>query len=226
MSALDALRSLARGERPNGELLPPCRLEAFGSEFYGEEAIVQNFRQAPLNISEHSTVVEAPGHLAIFEGETVLVADVFDDAMSRLWRLGPGQPMETEPALGVPFDTDLMQSRGDIALRAEDHPALSRKAVPHVEAIGRFLARGWSAEHGPAAYRSRSFLIRAFDHGSSGVALFAVHRLGPAAVRSVGFFYAAALFRMEGDELITHRIVSDGAGEAAIDSALWRARVK
>lgn len=57
MSALTALRMIAAGERPHGELLPPCRLEAFGVEGYGEEAIVQSFRSAPLEISASAEVI-------------------------------------------------------------------------------------------------------------------------------------------------------------------------
>jgi hypothetical protein len=223
---LQSLFSIARGERPKGELLPPCRLEAFGSVFYGEEAIVLSFRRAPLVFSEHSTVVEADGHLAIFDGETVLIADVYGSAVSRLWRLGTGRPAEAERALAVPFDPDLVQSRGDLAMRAEDHPALTPNAVPHVEMIGQSVARGWSVEDGPAPYRLRSFLLRAFTQAGSGVALFATHRLGPTAVRTIGFSYAAALFRMEGDKFGTHRVVRDRAGEAAIESRQWTPRVE
>ena len=224
MSALPALRSIARGQRPNGKVLPPCRLEAFGSYFYGEEAIVHSFRHSPLDLSENATVVEAPGHFAAFDGENVLIADVSGDAIARLWRLGTGDPVETEPALGVSFDTDLVQSRADLAMRVEDHPALPRQAVPLVEEIGRSLARNWSVQDGPAPYRARSFLIRAFAQGSSGVALFAMHRLGPAAIRTAGFYYAAVLFEMQADKLCSHRVVRDLAGEAAIDGVQWRPR--
>lgn len=226
MSGLQALRSIARGERPSGKLLPPGRLGAFGSTFYGEEAIVHSFRQAPVDISEHATVVERDGHLAVFDGETVLIADLCGGALSRLWRLGPGEPVQAEPALGVPFDPDLRQSRGDLAMRAEDHLELSNEAIPQVEKIGRSLARAGSADGGPTPFRSRSFLIRAFSQGSNNVALFAVHTLGPATVRTAGFLYAAALINMEENELATQRVVRDSAGEAALDQLAWRPRVE
>ena len=224
MSALPALRSIARGERPNGEVLPPCRLEAFGSVCYGEEAIVQSFRQAPLELSEDAAAVEIPGHLAIFDGDTALIADLSGDAIARLWRLGIGDPGETERALDVPFDADLTQSRADLAIRAEDHPALPPEAVPLVEDLGRSLSRGWSAQEGPSPYRARSFLVRAFAQGSRGVALFAVYRLGPASVRTAGFSYAAVLFEMQAGKLGSHQVIRDLAGEAAIDARPWRPR--
>jgi hypothetical protein len=216
---------VASGERPDGEVLPACRLEAFGSEFFGEEAIVLSFRQSPLLFSKHANVVEGEGHLALFEGDTALIADVYSSAVSRLWRLGAGQPTHAETVVDVPFDPDLMQSRGDLAMRAEDHPALSPEAAPHVEEIGRSLSRDWSQDDGPASYRLRSFLIRAFDNGKKGAALFAVHRLGPGTVRTAGFFYAAAQFQMEGAKLLNHRIVRDTAGEAAIGLRQWTPRV-
>lgn len=225
MSAVQALRSLARGDRPDGEVLPPCRLEAFGSEFYGEEAIVQSFRREPVIFSKHATIVEVEGHLALFEGQTALVADLSGEAIARLWRLGAGEPMEAEPAIGVPFDADLMQSRGDLAMRAEDHPALSAHALPHVEETGRSLSRDWKLEDGPAPYRSRAFLVRAFTQADSSVALFAVHRLGPDAVRTAGFSYAAALFRTDGEKRVTRHIVRDKAGESAVLSRPWTPRV-
>lgn len=225
MSAVTALRSLAQGERPRGDLLPPCRLEAFGTEAYGEEAIVQSFRRAPLTLAARADVVEAPGHLAIFDGDDVLVADLYGDAIGRIWRLGDGEPMAAEPALGVPFDPDLVQARTDVALRAADHPALAAEALVHVEAIGRAIARGWTAEDGAGAYRTRPFLIRAFSSGADGVALFAVHRLGPDAVRTSGFAYAAARFRTADGRLASHHVVRDRAGERAVAAAPWRARV-
>lgn len=225
MTALEALRSIARGDRPTGELLPPCRLEAFGSEFYGEEAIVQSFRREPFIFSEHATVVEGGGHLAMFEGDTALIADVFGNSVARFWRLDASEPVEAEPAIGVPFDADLFQSRGDLAMRADDHAELSAQALPHVEETGRSLSRDWKLEDGPAPYRSRAFLVRAFTQADSSVALFAVHRLGADAVRTAGFSYAAALFRTDGEKRVTRHIVRDKAGEAAVLSRPWTPRV-
>ena len=226
MSAIEVIRSLARGERPHGGLLPPCRLEAFGSDFYGEEAIVHRFRQSPVLTSDHATVVHGQGHLAIFEDDTALFADVHGGNVSRLWRLGPGQAVKAEPALDVPFDPDLSQSRGDLAMRAEDHPALLPEAFPHVEQIGRELSRGSPEEPRPLAYRSRAFLIRAFTQDNLGAALFAMYHVGPSAVRTTGFSYAAAVFRLEENELAASRVVTDVAGRGAVDARPWRPRVE
>ena len=217
MSAVNALRSIARGERPHGELLPPCRLEAWGAEFFSEEAIVQCFRNAPFAVADGAAVVEAKDHLAIFNSETALIADVFGGNIGRLWRLGPGEPVAAEPAIGVQFDTDLMQARGDLAARREDHPALADEAFMAVEAAGRAIARDWIPEDGKPPFRTRSFLIRAFTGGSNSVALFAVYRLGAEATRSVGFSHAAAF--IDGDGNAT--IVRDRAGEAAVEARPW-----
>lgn len=225
MTAAEALRLIAQGRRPDGELLPPCRLEAFGTEFYGEEAIVECFRAAPIQMPDQSREIVADGHVALFDGETALVADVFGDNILRIWRLGSGEAAEAEPAIGVPFDPDLMQSRGDVAMRAEDHPALSREAIPHVETIGRSIARDWTAGEGAAPYRCRAFLVRAFSQGSSHAALFAVHRVSSTAVRTTAFAYAAAFIDVNGDEPLIC-VVRDKAGEAAGEQRRWRPRVE
>lgn len=225
MSALTALRRIADGERPNGELLPPCRLEAFGVEVYGEEAIVQSFRSAPFEISASAEIIAAEGHIAVFEGEHALFADLHGEDIARIWRLGPGEPATGEPAIGVPFDPDLWQSRREVALRREDHPALSKNGATAVEAIGRDLARKWQSGGGPGDYRVRPFLLRAFSAGERGAALFAVYRLGPLAQRSAGFSLAAATFQVAGGKLSGYTLIPDQAGETAVHGAVWRPRV-
>ncbi len=229
MSALIALSRIAAGERPHGELLPPCRLEAFGVEVYGEEAIVQSFRNAPLVISPSAEVVLAEGHIAVFDGEHAIFADLYGDDIARIWRLGVGQPAVGEPAIGVPFDPDLWQSRRDVAMRREDHPALSDEGAVAVEAIGRELARKWDSDSGPGDYRVRPFLLRAFSAGDSagdrGAALFSVYRLGPLAKRSAGFSLTAVSFQIAGNKLSGYTVVRDLAGETAVHEALWQPRV-
>ena len=225
MSALTALRTIAAGERPHGELLPPCRLEAFGVEAYGEEAIVQSFRSAPLEISAAAQVIAAEGHIALFEGENALFADLHGEDIARIWRLGPGKPASGEPAIGVPFDPDLWQSRRDVALRREDHAALTQDGTGAVEAIGRDLARQWQSGGGPGDYRVRPFVLRAFSAGERGAALFAIYRLGPLARRSAGFSLAAASFQVAGGKLSGYTVIRDQAGETGVHEALWRPRV-
>ncbi len=226
MSAKAALFALAAGQRPGGALLPPVRLHAGGTELFGEEAVVHDFRRAPIAFSSAAEIVEANGHIAIFEGDRALVTSLYGDFIARIWRLGPGAPGAVEPALGVPFDTDMRQSRVDVAFRAEDHPALAAAAVPAVEFIGRDLAHGWSEGQGKSAYRTRPFVIRAFSNGDRGAALFALFQLGPDAVRSAAFTFAAARFRFVGSEVTECEIVRDGAGEAAVAAATWRTHIE
>ncbi len=225
MSALKALRKIAAGQRPDGELLPPCRLEAFGVECYGEEAIVQSFRSAPLDVPTSAQVIAAEGHIAIFDGEHALFADLYGEDIARIWRLGPGQPAVAEPAIGVPFDPDLWQSRRDVALRAEDHPALSQAGAGAVDEIGRDLSRKWEPGSGAGSYRVRPFLLRAFSDGERGAALFAIYQLGPLAQRSAGFSLAAASFQLAGGKLAAYTLTRDQAGEAAVQQAPWQPRV-
>lgn len=225
MNALTALSNIAAGKRPHGELLPACRLEAFGIELYGEEAIVQSFRQAPLEISAGAQVIRVPGHIAVFDGEAALFADLYGEDIARIWRLGPGQPAPAEPAVGVPFDPDLWQERRELAWRREDHPQLSDAGGDAVHAIGCNLARHWEPGSGPGDYRVRPFLLRAFDGGEQGAALFAVYRLGPSAQRSAGFSLVAASFQLAGGALASHAMVRDLSGEAAVQQAPWLPRV-
>ncbi len=166
-------------------LLPPCRLEGLGSQAYGEEAIVSQFRQVPFEGADAADCISSSGHAAMFAGQSALFADVYDERILRIWRLGPGAPRDAEPALGVPFDTDLSQARRDVALRREDHPQLASEAIAAVRDVGYGLAHDWQEADGPPNWRTRPFLLRAFSNGTTGAALFAVHRFGPKEQRSL-----------------------------------------
>jgi len=211
MTAVDTLRLLATGERPVASLLHTARLEAFGVESYGEEAIVESFRRAPFDLSDSATIVQAPGHVAIFDSETALFADLFGDTIARIWHLSDGDPVEAEPGVSVVFDPDLAQARGDVFLAASDHAALADDAVASVLLAGRVIARD-----DPAAYRTRAFAIRAFGSAADGAALFAVHRLEGEPRRRAGFAMAAARWTREGLQ-----IVRDRAGEDAVTIRPW-----
>lgn len=225
MTMIDSLRALASGSRPHDLLLPPARLMAGGAEYFGEEAIVHAFRRDPLNLSDKADVIATEGYIAIFDGETALFATLYGERIAKLWRLGPGDVGPVEPAIGVPFDTDLRQARCDVAFRAADHPALSARGAQLVEAIGRDLAHGSDAERSPpTAYRTRPFAIAAFDNGTRGAALFAAFTLGPDAVRTSGFTFVAAGFEITAGKDGKIQIVRDVAGEKARDQRKWRTR--
>lgn len=226
MSSRAALWALAAGQRPAGALLPPLRLYAGGTEYFGEEAAVNAFRHAPILFSDGAEVLETANHLAIFEGDNALFASTYNDLIARVWRIGPGEPGAVEPTLGVPFDTDLCQSRADVAFRTEDHPALGVDAAAAVQTIGAGLAHGESGAEQDISYRTRPFVIQAFSEGDRGAALFAVFQLGSGTVRSAGFSFAAARFRFEESSLTEYHVVLDIAGKAAIAQAQWRAHVE
>jgi len=220
MNAPEILAALMRGERVKG-VLPTCRLEGFGTEAYGEEAIVAAFRCQPHSLGHDATVLRAIGHLAMFDGDIAIFADLHGDQIARLWRLGPGTAQPREPEVGVPFDPDLAQVRGDLFFRHEDHPALAKGGQAVVEAIGRTIARDWKPEYGPAAYRTRALLLRAFGDLNGGAALFAVHRFGADPQRTTGFSHVAAAFSGEGKPLI----VNDSTGSAAAAAMPWQPMV-
>lgn len=213
MSAVETLRMLAAGERPATGLLHTARLEAFGVELYGEEAIVERFSRAPFVLSDAATVVETPGHLAIFDSETALVADLYGGNIARIWLLGDGEARDGEAGISVVFDPDLAQARGDIFLAASDHPALAADAVGRAIAAGRAITR----DNG---YCVRAFAIRAFGTAAEGAALFAVYRLTGEPTRTSGFAMAAVRWTHD-----SFRIVRDLAGEAAISRRRWTPRI-
>jgi hypothetical protein len=219
MNALDTIRQLATGARPTGGLLHGARLSALGIETYGEEAIVESFRAAPLNLSDEATILEASGHLAIFDGDNALFADVATGGIARLWRLSAAEPVPDEPGIAVVFNPDLTQARGDIFFAASDHPALATDAEAAVMRAGRALTHD-PAEDDLGIFRARTFVTRAFSDASGGAVLFAVYRLAGGPTRQSGFAMAAARWNADG-----MAIVRDIAGEDAITLRDWTPRI-
>jgi hypothetical protein len=215
MSASETLRMLAAGERPGAGLLHIVRLEAFGVESYGEEAVVEVFSRHPLKFSDELVIAEAPGHIAAFDGANALIGDLYGNNISRLWRLGGGQPFEAEAGISVVFDPDLAQARGDVFFTASDHPALATDAADRAIDAGRAITRDSDKR-----YRSRAFTVRAFGTATEGIALFAVYRLSGAPVRTSGFAMAAAHWTPDG-----LHIFRDFAGEQGVAERAWTPRI-
>ncbi len=219
MNVESILRALAAGAPIAADgLLQTCRAAAFGADLYGAEAIVEAFRRQP--IDGEAVFVSSPGHAALLWADRVLIADIAGEHVARLWRLGPGSPVEREPAVSVPFDADLSQMPASVAFAASDHPALAPRDVDAVLASGTALAAEWrDADNQPAA-RIRPFCIRAFSADETVVALFAVHVVDGTGARHAGFVHAAAVV---GAEAIT--VIRDGAGEMARRLAPWQPRI-
>jgi hypothetical protein len=211
MSAIDTLRTILSGERPDGGVLQTCRLELDGAEAYGEEAILERLRVAPFAMGRNADWIAGERHVASAEGDCAVFADIYGDEVARIWCLRPGEPARPEPAVAVAFDPDLSQTRGDVSGQQSDHPDLQPGAFPHLIEAGRRLA--YDSE--TPGYRARAFLIRAFSAGNRHVGLFAVHRLGPGPERAAGFSSAIAVLRTDGPALLSAHMVRDRAGEAA-----------
>jgi hypothetical protein len=215
VNPIETLRILAGGGHPDHGLLHTARLAAFGIEAHGEEQIVETFQSAPSELSDTALVVTAPGHAAIFDGATALIADLSGDNLSRLWRLGGGEPLPTEPRIATPFDSDLTQGRGAISLVPSDHPSLAADAITRVQKAVQALMRddqGFS--------RTRPFVIRAFGTAEQGAALIVAHRFSRGLERRSGFTNIALAWSPQGDHVIT-----DIAGEAAWLRTPWTPRV-
>lgn len=203
MSVGDALRRLAQGQSTPA-LLHTCRLEAFGTSFQGEEAVLQALRQQGDDLAKADVLVGARHAVLLGEG-VALIADLFDGRIGRLWRIGPAIATPAETGIAVAFDPDLTQARGGLFMRAEDHPELPPDALPQVQASAETLIARESR-----ALRTRLFLIRAFAADGQTVALFARYRLQPG--EALGFSYVAArcstepcLFEDEGEPSRTWR---------------------
>jgi hypothetical protein len=214
MKAVETLRALVSGARPASGLLHTARLEGFGVEAYGEEAIIELFRREPFEFAKNVSVIQAPGHIAICDESITLFADLCGDNIARLWRLGDGQPVACEPGISVAFDADLAQARGAVFFNASDHPALAADCVDAATASGQSLLKTTSA------YRARAFAIRAFGTPQSFAVLFAVYQLTGEHVRTSGFSLAATVGGLDGI-----RCIKDVVGRAAVEARPWTPRV-
>ena len=221
MNAEATLRALAAGKSPpqSGALLQPCRLAAFGAETYGEEAIIESFRRAPLDEREPQSRSITADHAALVWDDKALIADLADGYVARLWRLGPGTPLARECAVSVPFDPVLAQSRDLTGFRASDHPGLDPKHHDRVEQAARDMARSWLVADGGPPLRASPFVIRAFSCRDQAVALVAVHLLCQRRPPLAGFVHGLIIA-----EAGSARCVRDQAGEAALQAAHWLPR--
>lgn len=184
------LRTLASGAPVATGILGACRLESGNVDAFGTEAVSDAFRRAPLGDAATAVAIEADGHVAIFGESEAIVADLFGDAIGRLWRMGQNDSGTPEPAVGVAFDTDLRQARADVFVSATEHPALDPAALDRVVTLGRTLVHDTAPAF--ATFRARAFAVRAFGDGERGCVLFAIHALAPNPARTPHLSFAAA----------------------------------
>jgi hypothetical protein len=215
MSALETLRALASGQRPEAGLLHNCRLDALGTEAYGEEAIVSRLRRSPLTFTERAEVVESTSHIVLLEANSAVFADLWAGNIARIWLLSEGEPETGEAGISVPFDPDQTQARGDVFFALSDHPGLSADAAERVRSAGRALVDAY-----PHSMRTRAFAIRAFGTVSRGAALFAGLQMTGTESGTAGF--AMAVISWHGDTVTTIR---DYAGEQTINLKPWTPRI-
>ena len=197
MSALEALKAVATGERQSpGTVSATIRLEWQGGEAYGEEAVLEAFRRAPLDLAVGSAI-SVLGALLWTDGQTALVADLYDKRLGRMWRIGPGPAPARELGVSVPFDVDLMQDRRDVLWRYDDHPWLAPEHSDAIETFARDIAAPSAHDH-----RIRVFILRAFSSEDHFGMLASVFRLSSEPTRSASFRMVAALVSPEGERLV------------------------
>ncbi len=216
MSALETLKALIRGERPASGLLHTARLDGFGGQAYGEEAILKCFQANQQRVSDDATIIVAPGHLALIDGNRVWIADLAGDVIARIWRFGPQSTNITpEPRLDVAFDPDLTQARGDVFMAASDHPGLASDAGSIVLQCAQAIVQQYPPGDTNSS-RIRVFVIRAFGNRQRGAAVCAVYRLAGSDPLSSGFVLAAFYWA----EDATH-IIYDADSERAVTANTW-----
>lgn len=214
MSGLETLKYLMRGSRPLSGLLHTCRLSGCGTESYGVEAIIENFRALPIKASGDPVIVESAEHIALCQAEEAVFADVIEGNIARVWRIGSGNFPSTEPEVSVSFDSDLMQARPDLFFDPLVHPALAENAIEKLADIASNLV-----QH-DRAYRARAFVLRAFGTSEMGAALIAIYRLSGEKIRMSGFTHAVVAWN--GDERYG---IQDHAAEAAVSEKPWTPRI-
>lgn len=188
MSGLDHLRALGRGVRPDHDgLLGNARCSWGRSELVSEEAILAAFAAQPFDLTGDGLAIETSVGAVILGQNRALVADLYEGRIGRLWSVGGGIAQPDEPAIDVAFDADMRQDRGDVSLRAEDHPGLDPAAgAPLLTAARGFVER----VRADGRLRVRAFVIRAFGDAQRSAALLSVFSLGNERSRSTSFSFA------------------------------------
>lgn len=212
------LLALADGRLP-ATVLPACRLDGFGVEGFGREQIGALFARFP---GAGDTVAAAGATAAAVVGAGTdawaLFADLHDDNIVRIWRLGPAVELlpPPPPAVAVAADDDLHQSRRVVHFDPAGHPGLVPGGAAAVAAAAEAAA---SLDVGldEPALRSRAFVRRAFSDGATHVALLGLSVLANGARRQPLAFNMLALCA----DSAPPRLIVDRAGLAAAQARPW-----
>lgn len=240
-SVLQTLQSLWRGEAPAaGGLQPNVRLEGFGQQLLGEEAVILAFRDAPLGDAAPADAFDTATAAVVADGHQAMLAEHCEGRVTRVWCCGVhGRPAYFVPRVDVPFDPDLRQRRGGVLFSAGDHPELDPALADALIDMAARLAQDvmddaalpTSAAEVPdrlagvARLRQRVFVRRAFSTGDRIAALCAVAAWDGGDTRVCSQHNVVVLGRIAGDRIISECRIHDVAGLTSSRASTWRPRV-
>ena len=182
MTPIDALQALARGERPvwNIAFFPLAGWKDLGSQAYGEEAIVSQFRQVPFEGRTLRDCISSSGHAAMFAGQSALFADVYDSTSCASGGLDPERRAMHQNLRSAfvpfgyrPFAEHAGMWRCDV--RTIRNSPLSKRLLPFATSVTALRMTGRRRTAPRTGEPARSCSI---SNGTTGAALFA-YRVRP-----------------------------------------------
>ena len=213
IAALGLATGLNRAGLP--DFLHTCRLQAFGSEVFGQRTALETLQQLPGDKLDVLQIVSNEANVAIFVAtrDNDIVAyfcDRYAGGIGRIWRVGAdrGVTLQPQAQISVPFDSALTQLGTSLEFAASDHPGLDpQAALCLTQIVTEQLAGDAGLAAGASPVRTTAFVVRAWSHQGVGAALLALHDLTVTPRRHAAFRFQAIMFRFR-DALALHSLTA------------------
>lgn len=178
----NALVGLGAGKSGQERLLDAVWTEGWGIRVFGRTESAGLLARYACDSNAPALIYETPRAAVATDGETALFADLVDGGIVRLWRVGAGSA-PSRPRLAVPFDPDMSQIGGAPAFAASDHLELEPDradrllaALSEIVEVGHPMLTDTLSRVGRGAVvRRRIAVMRAFETGTTTLALLRVH---------------------------------------------------